>query len=231
MPPNLFSRLVPSSSDDLPWYEQARNEPDPDPDPERQRQDLVLDEENLTHQFHEDDLERAHGLALEDSHVSSTRSPDRTARSNPRRTSAPDRNVTASRWLSREDDGDNDVPASLLVEGPGATTRKTPPRRSGPQPSRHPAIPGPSNRRLQAQWETAQAQQRLHPDEEAGPLLGQDRAAVPHRRHGLDANPRDKAMFRWANVSNLDVFIRDVYDYYLGAGIWCILLDRLLHLL
>lgn len=38
-------------------------------------------------------------------------------------------------------------------------------------------------------------------------------------------------MFRWANVSNLDVFIRDVYDYYLGAGIWCILLERLLHLL
>lgn len=40
-----------------------------------------------------------------------------------------------------------------------------------------------------------------------------------------------KAEWRWANVSNLDNFIRDVYDYYHGYGIWAILLERFLHLL
>lgn len=38
-------------------------------------------------------------------------------------------------------------------------------------------------------------------------------------------------MYRWANVQNLDIFIGEVYNYYLGAGLWCILLDRVLHLL
>ena len=227
MPPNLFSRLVPSTGDDLPWYEQRRRESDPEHDQDRLG---LLDEENLSHQFHDDDLERAQALDLEQDSQTSAQSTDGPARPThpPRRPSVPDRHATPTRWLSPEDEGDNDVPASLLVEGPGAATTKTNPRRTGPQPSRH---PGP-NRRIQAQWETAQAQQRLHPDDhEAGPSLRDHHGGIPPRRHGLGGSPRDKAMFRWANVSNLDVFIRDVYDYYLGAGIWCILLERFLHLL
>ena len=225
MPRNLFSRLVPSTGDDLPWYEQRSRDPGSEPDQDRLG---LLDEENLTHQFQDDDLERAQGLNLEDSQTS-TQIPDAPTKSTSRRT---------SKWLSPDDEADldNDVPASLLVEGPGpgpgpgSTTTRSNRRRSGPQPSRHSSAP---NRRIQAQWETAQAQQRLHPDdEEVGPsVAGHHAGGIPPRRHGLGGNPRDKAMFRWANVSNLDVFIRDVYDYYLGAGIWCILLERFLHLL
>ncbi|RYO78771.1 hypothetical protein DL762_008517 [Monosporascus cannonballus] len=224
---NIFSRLVPSSGDQLPWYDQVRN--DQDPDTEQDRLGLLQDEENLTHQFGDDDLERAQGLVLEDSRIS-TKSPDATTRGAPRVIPPSGRHVTASRWLSPDDDGDNDVPASLLVEGPGTAATKTNPRRTGPQPSRHPAVPGPSNRRIQSQWETTQAHQRLHQDEEAGPSLDPHRGGATARARFV-GNPRDKAMFRWANVSNLDVFIRDVYDYYLGAGIWCILLERVLHLL
>ncbi|OAA54510.1 autophagy protein [Niveomyces insectorum RCEF 264] len=40
----------------------------------------------------------------------------------------------------------------------------------------------------------------------------------------------DRAMWRWVNVSNLDNFIRDVYDYYRDCGLRCILLERFLHL-
>jgi hypothetical protein len=32
-------------------------------------------------------------------------------------------------------------------------------------------------------------------------------------------------------VTNLDVFMRDVYEYYLGNGFWCIICERMLHLL
>jgi autophagy-related protein 9 len=45
------------------------------------------------------------------------------------------------------------------------------------------------------------------------------------------ASPKDKAMWRWANVENLDNFLKEVYVYYLGNGIWCILLSRTLNLL
>ena len=67
MPRNLFSRLVPSTGDDLPWYEQRSRDPGSEPDQDRLG---LLDEENLTHQFQDDDLERAQGLNLEDSQTS-----------------------------------------------------------------------------------------------------------------------------------------------------------------
>ncbi|KAI1489689.1 autophagy protein Apg9 [Biscogniauxia mediterranea] len=224
MPQNLFSRLVPST-DDRPFYERLRANHDADIE---SRAGLDVDEENLAHSFHDDDLDPATtGLGLADSRVS-TRSPvdgTRGVRGGISRRGA------GSRWPPPEDDVDNDVPASLLVEGPGATTPRPNPRRSGPHPSRNPAVAGPSSRRTQTQWETAQAHQRLHQDDEDGPLLGGGEGAFPARRPGYTGSPKEKAMYRWANVSNLDVFIRDVYDYYLGAGMWCILLDRFLHLL
>jgi len=44
-------------------------------------------------------------------------------------------------------------------------------------------------------------------------------------------HPKEQAMWRWANVENLDNFLKDVYDYFLGNGIKCILLGRVLNLL
>jgi autophagy-related protein 9 len=38
-------------------------------------------------------------------------------------------------------------------------------------------------------------------------------------------------MWRWANVEDLDNFLKDVYTYFLGNGIWSILLTRVLNLL
>ena len=38
-------------------------------------------------------------------------------------------------------------------------------------------------------------------------------------------------MWRWTNVQNLDNFLNDVYNYYIGKGIWSILLARVLNLL
>jgi autophagy-related protein 9 len=119
-----------------------------------------------------------------------------------------------------------------LVEGPTSGNSKGKALASAPHQARRPGSGGqPNRRRIQAQWETAQAHQRLHQDDEYRPVPGRNNPGLPIRRPGLAATSKDKAMFRWANVSNLDVFIRDVYDYYLGAGLWCIVLDRLLHLL
>lgn len=45
-----------------------------------------------------------------------------------------------------------------------------------------------------------------------------------------NAKPKDKALWRWANVDNLDKFLADVYEYYTNKGMWSITLSRLLGL-
>lgn len=223
MPPNLFSRLV--QPDDN-RYDPLRDDGDIE-----SRAGLDVDEENLAHHFRDVDLEQAEGLGLEDSRIS-TRSPVATTSAAPHGATRMGRQDARARWLMPEDEGDNDVPASLLVEGPDAATTKPNAHRSSPQHARNAGRHASSNnRRIQAQWETAQAQQRLHQDDGYGPTPGRHQPGAPAKRTGFGGSPKDKAMFRWANVSNLDVFIGDVYDYYLGAGIWCILLERFLHLL
>lgn len=225
MPRDLFSRLVPNK-DDRPFYQQLR-----DDHTLEDRAASDLDEENLAHNFQNDDLDHAERLSLEDSRLS-TRSPVESAgrpRGGAPLNGGPH---SESRWLLNDDDGDNDVPASLLVEGPEEGASKHAPLPSSPRHTRRPGSSGrPNRRRIQAQWEAAQAQQRLHPDDAYDSTTGHNRTSLPTKRPGFAASPKDKAMFRWANVSNLDVFIRDVYDYYLGAGLWCIVLDRALHLL
>ncbi|KAI5854091.1 APG9-domain-containing protein [Durotheca rogersii] len=227
MPPSLFTRLVPSDHRSL--YDRVQD--DPDGDVER-RAGLALDEENLAHHFRDDELEHARGLGLGDSRTSTPRSPETVPSGARRGVVRPERQGAGpSRWLTPEDDADNDVPASLLVEGPSAGTSRPSPHRTASRRPRHHTMSSPSSGRIQAQWETAQAQQRLHQDEGYGPSPTRNRTGIPAGRVSFAASPKDKAMFRWASVSNLDVFIRDVYDYYLGAGIWCILLERFLHLL
>lgn len=222
MPGDLFSRLVPNK-EHRPFYQQLRD----DRDLGHHRPASDLDEENLAHNFHDDDLD--HGLG--DSRIS-TRSPVESARDARARAPLRDEHHPEARWLLNEDDGDNDVPASLLVEDPSEGDSKGKAPASSPPHTRRPGSHGqPNRRRIQTQWETAQAHQRLHPDDEHGPVPGHGYAGLPTRKPGFAASPKDKAMFRWANVSNLDVFIRDVYDYYLGAGLWCIVLERILHLL
>lgn len=42
---------------------------------------------------------------------------------------------------------------------------------------------------------------------------------------------RERALWRWINVEDLDSFLQEVYIYYVGKGIWAIALSRLLNLL
>ena len=49
------------------------------------------------------------------------------------------------------------------------------------------------------------------------------------RRRGMGA--RERALWRWVNVVDLDAFLREVYDYYTGKGIYAIALSKLLDLL
>lgn len=49
-----------------------------------------------------------------------------------------------------------------------------------------------------------------------------------NRVHAL--SPKERALWKWANVENLDIFLQDVYNYYLGNGYSCMVLLKVLNL-
>lgn len=237
MTSNMFSRLVPQDRGRS-FYEDLR-QTDPDADPEaRAGMDMDIDAENLNQSYHDYDLEEAERLTGEESHISHSRGDVAgTTKMVHRR----GQKASTARWLSAdagagaEDDVDDDVPESLLVETPRAPQHPLmPPPRAGQSQPRQNPVPGPSTRQNQARWEATQHEQRLHNDAPTLPghvssRAGQGRPQAPPV--GLVAGtPREEAMWRWINVSNLDNFIKDVYAYYRAAGFWCIVLKRVLEL-
>ncbi len=46
----------------------------------------------------------------------------------------------------------------------------------------------------------------------------------------LNLSPRDRALWQWANIEDLDAFLREAYAYYLGKGAVCIALTKGLNL-
>ncbi|WQF85139.1 hypothetical protein CDEST_10153 [Colletotrichum destructivum] len=230
MASNIFSRLAPQSRGSRSFYEELRGERDGDMDIEEQA-GLDIDEENLKEGFQDYDVDHVQDLAIEDSRATlesnvNLRNPPGTTGSGTQ--DRANRRAPNSKWLSQEDDGDNDVPASLLfepheaeVEANGAA------RKTASMPGRQNAIPGPSNRRTHAQWETTQAQQRLHPSNSIKPTRSQPKRLARGLASGSE---KEKALWRWVNVSNLDFFVQDVYYYYRGSGFWCIVCARALHL-
>ena len=134
---------------------------------------------------------------------------------------------TLSPGYEAPEDADEDVPASLMVEGnqeDDALRSRLP-----PPPSHHlddpPPEPGPSSHGNRVRWETTR-DGGLHqrPPPAARWSIGQ------HPNLAF-VDPKEKAMWRWANVENLDNFLEDVYAYSLGHGIWSICLQRVIGLL
>ncbi|KAL4868605.1 hypothetical protein BDV12DRAFT_96460 [Aspergillus spectabilis] len=130
-----------------------------------------------------------------------------------------------------DDDHDDDVPASLLMEGheddDDLRSRLPPPpshHLSDPQPSRSAHFPRPDHIR----WDTTGDQRPSHD------LSRRNRPrsfwSAGHPNMAL-IDPKEKAMWMWANVENLDNFLKDVYTYFLGNGIWSILLNQVLSLM
>ncbi|KAK9473173.1 autophagy protein Apg9-domain-containing protein [Dipodascopsis tothii] len=84
--------------------------------------------------------------------------------------------------------------------------------------SYNPALAGADSLELPAPPSLADSAPRYDADE----ALRQARLGV------VDA--RKRALWKWANVENLDNFLQDVYEYYIGNGIASIMLSRLINL-
>lgn len=133
------------------------------------------------------------------------------------------------KWLKKGqklldfEDADDDVPASLLIEGAEVGL--------GPGSISLPPPPSLMNERR------SDNRQRHQKRRTSGDTLTTRGGTVPtpptatRRLAGVaKADPREKALYRWTNVVNLDVFLQDVYLYYLLRGFWSILLRRLIGL-
>lgn len=223
MASNILSRFLPPAVGEPSVYETLRQHDEASDQSDIEDQaGMALDEENLGAGFHDYELDDALADASA-SHLAPSR-PRETSRRT-KTTNGHDRGHR-SRHKANADDLDDDVPQSLLFEDdrdavPASSTQQA---RGIPPP-----VPGPTNRGTRAKWQATQEQQRLHLDA----LPNQVPPRTTHRRgQGLGMmDPKERAMWMWANVENLDNFLKDVYDYFLGNGIWCILLRRLLNLL
>ena len=236
MASNLVSRLLPTRTGSTSIYETIRqHDQDSDGSDVEGRAGLALDEENLKEQFHDYDLENVHidtGQRFVKGGAESVKRKQLQTRGikGPMKTLRP-RWMKDSHKLLDVEEADDEVPASLLIEGRETNDPSSPLTPPPPTDSLPDAIPvaGPATDEARQQWRRTQTHQELHPDERSQPSA-QRRIAKGLPGLAL-ANPRERAMWRWANVENLDNFLKDVYDYYLGHGFWSILLQRVLSLL
>jgi autophagy-related protein 9 len=233
MTSNVFSKLRPAARDEaLP--SNARNSlgrpSDTDPN-------MALDEENLGTRFQEQNLEQLLAEATNsDVETESTaflkdRKADQKAK---------EQNGLRPKWMrvspavAPHPEDDDDVPESLLLEGKrGKSERKKDHNRrklsADAVTALPPPVPGPSGQAMRARWDETRAQQQLHRDNDLHPR--DTDAARRTTPGGLLGDPKERAMWRWANVDNLDAFLVDVYNYYSGHGFSSILLYRFLLIL
>ncbi|KAL3479528.1 autophagy protein Apg9-domain-containing protein [Aspergillus californicus] len=150
------------------------------------------------------------------------------------------RKLSNPRWMSprpnvgnyddNDEDHDDDVPASLLMEGhkdDDDLRSRLPPPPSHHVPDQEAPRSAQSPRREHIRWNTTRDQRPSH-----GMRRDRPRGlwSAGHPNMAL-IDPKEKAMWMWANVGNLDNFLKDVYTYFLGNGIWSIMLNRVLSLL
>jgi autophagy-related protein 9 len=235
MASNLVSRLLPTSNGSPSIYETIRQyDEDSNESDVEERAGLMLDEENLREHFHELDVQNAPTNAS----PMSTKSPVNGKRVQGMQGAKmkASRKGSRPRWMKEPhklldvEEADDDVPASLLIEGGDDDALLKISNLPPPPDFRPDAIPtaGPATNQARQQWQRAQAQQALHPTRPPSTARRRSLKGLP----GLAlADPKEKAMWRWANVENLDNFLKDVYDYYLGNGFWSILLQRVLNML
>ena len=228
MASNILSRFLPPAVGEPSIYETLQQHDDSsDQSDLEERAGMALDEENLGTGFHDYEIDDA----LADT-TANQDGPSRVRDSN-RQSQGFSAKKAQSRTRTSHaagrvnlDDLDDEVPQSLLVED---RPNLLPGSKAEQNTAMPPPVSGPSSRAIQAKWQATQEQQRLHQD----PVFPQPQTKRSTRR-GLPLgmmDPKDRAMWMLANVENLDNFLKEVYDYYIGNGIWCILLSRVLNLL
>ncbi|KAJ6014580.1 Autophagy-related protein 9 [Penicillium herquei] len=230
MSSNILSRFLPPA--DSPSIYDTIREHDADSDSsdveERAGMAPIGDQDNFSDGELQDALADAGGIELSSPTAALLSRPSQQPHSQGSPSVSRRRNLSRRRGDSQGYD-DNDVPQYLLVEendDEDLKSRLPPPPQMMPSRSQTPS-PQPSPLPQQPRWALPRNQQTSelntrHPWTQW--LAGQHLSLA-------NIDPKKKAMWRWANVDDLDNFLKDVYTYFLGNGFWSILLSRALNLL
>lgn len=228
----MLSRILPSTGSPS-IYEAIRHDDEASDSDAEERAAMALDEENLRdslHGYNPDDAADSQ-VTTQSTAFLGQRNPRKSTFARTGHGAGPSRPrwMQSSRRIVGTDEGDDDVPASLLIEGQDLEedmpNLPAPPHQIEDEQNPFPGCdPSPST--SPNRWGTRQDNDTFLP----APIVSRGRR--PGGIRGMaTASAKDKAMWRWANVENLDNFLKDVYIYYLGNGIWSILLNRTLSLL
>ena len=204
--------------------------------------EMAIDEENLGGHFEDQDLgallAEAAGSEISEKSVATRPLERGEVQSNPKG----GQSHPAPKWMqpsggrgrAARQEQDDEVPASLMLEEHRETSpmmgRK---QRRGTGETAYnlpPPIPGPATSNARAQWESTKRQQQLH-DNRPGPIAPSSRRGRGPARLSVLADPKERAMWKWAQVENLDEHLNQVYEYFEEKGIWSIVLKRILVLL
>lgn len=229
MASNIISRFLPAGSDE--GQSPSRRPRRPSDDIEASAaDDLTIDDPH----FEDQDLEDLLAEGLEDDLriPKSSNTSDARSRSRSRRTQPQVGPTTAkSRGLEVfEEDDDDDVPESLLLERKPARPQRRRSRGSRNVDEGARPLPGAETRRTRLQWEETQARQPLH----IGKSPAQRAQHIPSRTlpyKTIDEIRKDQAEWMWANVHNVDKFLDSAYDYYASHGIWSMVLKQAIQFL
>ena len=225
MASNILSRLLPSAIEDPP------DGFSPDYSDHQRATPLAVDEENLSQQFQDQDLDQLlEDAAQNEDETENTAFP---VEKRVTRQLVGDEPLLPEQKAHARLEQDDDVPQSLLLDPDrrrNAPTTSKPFKTSAARSSfLPPPVPGPS-----FQGSTMRGRPPRNRETNELPRSAHSQPGE-HPRHGwsafITADPRQKALWRWANVQNLDHFLSDVYSYYLERGIFSILLSRLINLL
>ncbi|KAI9676886.1 MAG: autophagy protein atg9 [Caeruleum heppii] len=245
MTSNLISRFLPPREGSPSVYETFRHHDESsDASDLEERAGMAVDEENLETDFRDYELDQVAAEGIDDSHFNTESTAFLGANDRPRQGQdtrpghTRGKRTGGSHWISPlhrpqdAEDGDDEVPQSLLVEGTEDLLPTHGQSRSAGPSDAQTGSPSTPHTAPQADRAYSQRTRPIRRPDERSPARASRTSREPRPRTGLImADPREKALWRWANVQNLDNFLKDVYEYFLGNGIWSIMLSRALNLL
>ncbi|SPO01312.1 related to APG9 - integral membrane protein required for Cvt and autophagy transport [Cephalotrichum gorgonifer] len=230
MTSNAFSGADTPGRSRQPFFDELRNNSGGS-DAHHDASGLGVDEQNLQADLRDYDLES--GMDGGQSRMTLDSRPDTAAGAHITSLHGGTRGRNRNRWQSQDDDDEeNDVPESLLME-PNEVDGVPDLRPGLAHQSRHteqPLLGGHPSHKPLGRWDASRSIRKSHKGNRPPPAPAK-LPTQPVNPGAAARSARDKASWRWVNVSNLDQFMLDVYNYYEGCGIWCILTDRGLHLL
>lgn len=232
MASNFISRFTGSNHASASIYETLRqHDEDSDGSDVEERAGLVAEPQNVRDDYH--DVGSSH-MNFSQSRLDHRLTQDtgtdhrqgRVSRKGKSRATNRSRYPGAHKLLDVEE-ADDDVPASLLID-PNAGNQDHDSISLPPPPSQlsdGPPLPE------DVEFATPRQYPRLQSPGESNPRHPRNAPVNPFWGRLANADPKEKAMFRWVNVTDLDNFLLDVYNYYLCHGFWSMLLVRFFNLI